>query len=68
MNVATLGSTQFQESIETLWPCWKGSISQYSNITVWLEMIKYKIKQLTIEISRNININKLFQSTRNELN
>ena len=58
MNVATLGSTQFQESIETLWPCWKGSISQYSNITVWWEMIKYKIKQLTIEISRNININK----------
>ena len=58
MNVATIYSAQFQESIENLWPIWKNSLSQYANITVWWEIIKCRIKQLTIEISRSLNINK----------
>ena len=58
MNVATIYSAHFQEGLENLWPIWKESISQYANITVWWEIIKYRIKQLTIEISRSLNINK----------
>ena len=58
MNVATIYSAQFQEGLENLWPIWKESISQYANITVWSEIIKYRIKQLTIEKSRTLNINK----------
>ena len=51
-------SAQFQEGLENVWPVWKESISQYANITVWWEIIKYRIKQLTIEISRSLNINR----------
>ena len=45
MNVATIYSAQFQEGFENLWPIWKESISRYANITVWWEIIKYRIKQ-----------------------
>ena len=58
MNAATIASAQFQECIENLWPTWKNTISKYENITVWWEMIKYKIKQLTIEVSRSLNTSK----------
>ena len=58
MNTATIFSAQFQETIENLWPIWKSTISDYENILVWWEMIKYKINQLTIERSRTLNINK----------
>ena len=48
----------------------KSTISDYENILVWWETIKYKIKQLTIEPSRTLNINKQtnkqLQSTKNE--
>ena len=33
-------------------------ITDYTNILVWWEMVKYKIKQLTIETSRAINLSK----------
>ena len=36
----------------------KSTISDYENILVWWEMIKYKMKQLTIETSRTLNTNK----------
>ena len=58
MNTATIFSAQFQENIENLWPIWKSTISDYENILVWWEMIKYKIKQLTSETSRTLHINK----------
>ena len=58
MNAATITSAQFKECIENLWPSWKNTISKYENITVWWEMIKYKIKQLTIEVSRSLNTSK----------
>ena len=48
MNVATIHSTQFQESIEYLWSTWKSKITDYTNILVWWELVKYKSKQLTI--------------------
>ena len=56
--MATIHSPQFQESIEYLWSTWKSKITDYTNILVWWEMVKYKIKQLTIETSRAINLSK----------
>ena len=58
MNVSTITSEQFRESLEHLWPIWKSNISQYENITVWWEITKYKIKQLTIEMSCSLNTKK----------
>ena len=56
--MATIHSPQNQESIEHLWSTWKSIITDYTDILVWWEMVKYKIKQLTIETSRAINLSK----------
>ena len=45
MNVSTIHSAQFRESIMYLWPTWESKITEYEDILVWWEMVKYKIKQ-----------------------
>ena len=44
MDVATIYSAQFRESIEHLWPIWKSKIPDYEDILVWWEMVRHKIK------------------------
>ena len=58
MNVATIYSAQFRESMKHLWSIWKSKIPAYEDILVWREMVKHKIKQLTIETSCSLNLNK----------
>ena len=56
--VVTIYSAQFRESIEHLWSIWKSKIPDYEDILVWREMVKDKIKQLTIETRCSLNLNK----------
>ena len=58
MNTKTILSNLFRESLETLWPIWSLNIDSYQTPIAWWENIKYKIKHLTIEISKSINISK----------
>ena len=58
MNVKTIQSTSFRKSIETLWPIWAGGLTSYESPLSWWEVTKYKIKHLTIEISKSLNITK----------
>ena len=58
MNVKTIHSTSFRKSIETLWPIWAGDMTSYESPLTWWEVTKYKIKHLTIEISKSLNITK----------
>ena len=58
MNIKTIFSNIFRESLETLWPIWSMDMDSYPNPIVWWESIKYKVKHLTIEISKSINISK----------
>ena len=58
MNTKTIFSTSFRESLEKLWPIWSSEIDSYHNPTEWWEIIKYKIKHLTIEISKSLNVSK----------
>ena len=51
-------STSFRKSIETLWPIWAGDMTSYESPLTWWEVTKYKIKHLTIEISKSLNITK----------
>ena len=55
MNVLTIQSHVFKESLEKLWPIWMEKINTYDNILIWWEIIKINIKQLTIEISKSLN-------------
>ena len=57
MNVKTIQSDTFRESLEKLWPNWVSRINDYENILIWWEMIKILVKQLTIEISKSLSIN-----------
>ena len=52
MYVSTIYSAQSPETLEKLLPIWKTKITDDENIVNWWEMIKYEIKQLTIETSR----------------
>ena len=58
MNTNTIFSNIFRESIENIWPIWSSDIDSYQNPVAWWEIIKYKIKHLTIEISKSLNISK----------
>ena len=58
MDLSTIQSLRFQESIEHLWPQWIQSVGDYDNMISWWEMVKYKIKQLTIETRRSLNLRK----------
>ena len=58
MNAKTIQSNIFRESLETLWPKWPIDILSYQNPIDWWEVVKYKIKHLTIEISKSLNITK----------
>ena len=58
MNTKTIFSNIFRESIENVWPIWSSDIDSYQNPVAWWEIIKYKIKHLTIEISKSLNISK----------
>ena len=58
MNVKTIQSSIFRESIETLWPIWTSEIELYESPITWWEITKYKIKHLTIETSKSLNITK----------
>ena len=58
MNSKTIFSKTFRESLEKLWPIWSDEINSYQNPMAWWEIIKYKIKHLTIEISKSLNISK----------
>lgn len=58
MNAATIQSVNFQESIEHIWPEWVQMIDDYDCIINWWEVVKCKIKQLSIEISRSLNPSK----------
>ena len=58
MNTKTMFSKSFRESLEKLWPIWSNDINSYQNPIAWWEIIKYKIKQLTIEISKSLNVSK----------
>ena len=69
MNTKTIFSIVFRESIETLWPIWSTEMDSYQNPIKWWESIKYKIKHLTIEISKSINISKnIFMHIEKRLN
>ena len=69
MNVQTIQSSIFRECIESLWPIWASKMELYDNPTVWWEITKYKIKHLTIEISKSLNITKSkFKKLENRLN
>ena len=58
MNVLTIQSNVFKESLEKLWPIWTEKINTYETILIWWEIIKINIKQLTIEISKSLNTSK----------
>ena len=58
MNVKTIQSSIFRESIETLWPIWTSEIELYESPITWWEITKYRIKHLTIETSKSLNITK----------
>ena len=58
MNVSTIKSKTFRESLECLWPIWAASIDESEHILTWWEIMKYKIKQLSIETSRYLNLSK----------
>ena len=58
MNIKTIQSNIFREIIESLWPVWTTEIGLYDSPISWWENIKYKIKHLTIEVSKSINITK----------
>ena len=58
MNTKTIFSNIFRESIENIWQIWSSDIDSYQNPVAWWEIIKYKIKHLTIEISKSLNISK----------
>ena len=58
MNVKTIRSKIFHESIEKIWPLWSNAIDSYHIPTAWWEMVKSKSKHLTIEISKSLNISK----------
>ena len=69
MNVNTIQSDTFRESLEKLWPNWVSRINEYENILIWWEMIKILVKQLTIEISKSLSINKhQLEQLENRLN
>ena len=69
MNVQTIQSSIFRECIERLWPKWASEIELYESPTVWWEITKYKIKHLTIETRKSLNITKLkFLKLENILN
>ena len=71
MNVKTIQSSIFRESIETLWPIWANEFDSYENPIVCWEVIKYmyKIKHLTIAISKSLDITKSkFIKIENRLN
>ena len=48
-----------------MWPTWVHMINDFENILTWWERVKIYIKQLTIEISKSINIDK-YQITKLE--
>ena len=58
MNANTIQTDTFRETMEKIWPIWVSSINNYDNILTWWEVIKIRIKQLTVEISKSLNINK----------
>ena len=58
MNVSTIKSKNFRESLECFWPIWAASIDESEHILTWWEIMKYKIKQLSIETSRYLNLSK----------
>ena len=71
MNVKMIQSSIFRESTETLWPIWANEFDSYENPIVWWEVIKYmyKIKHLTIAISKSLDITKFkFIKIENRLN
>ena len=69
MNVNTIQSQVFRECIDNLWPCWASEINVYKTPIFWWEMVKYRIKQLTIEITKSFNISKTkFKKLENRLN
>ena len=57
MNANTTQTDTFRETMEKIWPIWVSGINNYDNIFKWWEIIKIRIKQLTIEISKSLNIN-----------
>ena len=50
MNANTIQIDTFRETMEKIWPIWVSGINNYNNILTWWEIIKIRIKQLTIEI------------------
>ena len=58
MNVKTIQSSIFRESIETLWSIWTSEIELYESPITWWEITKYEIKHLTIETSKSLSITK----------
>lgn len=69
MNVNTILSQVFRECIDNLWPCWASEINVYENPIFWWKMVIYRIKQLTIEISKSLNISQTkFMKLDNRLN
>lgn len=59
MNLATIQSPLFKESLERLWPIWSNTAGEYDSLLTWWEIIKYQIKQLTVETSRTLNTSKM---------
>ena len=54
MNVELLNSKLFDESFKIFWKKWESKITDYDDIKLWWEITKIKIKELSLEVSKQI--------------
>lgn len=57
MNSSHLLHEEYKQEITTLWQNWQQSRQEYENLTTWWDLGKKKIKQFSINYSKEYNMN-----------
>ena len=71
MNVKTIQSQEFKNAFELWWNLWKTEKRNFGSLQEWWDVTKTKIKQLTMEISKNLSKNsskKYIENLEKQLN